>query len=86
MVRSPRIFAYFFFLSLMLLSFMLRAQSLTQTVRGKVTDQDSRTPLPGVNVVVTGAGVFLGGSTDGQVLVLHDLLAIHHITMLVDTG
>ena len=66
MVRSPRIFAYLFFLSLMLLSFMLRAQSLTQTVRGKVTDQDSRIPLPGVNVVVVGANVFLGGSTNEQ--------------------
>jgi hypothetical protein len=35
----------------------------TQTMSGKITAQDSRIPLPGVNVVVVGADVFLGGST-----------------------
>src|SRR5690554_5569871 len=66
MVRSSRILTYCFFLSLMLLSCMLRAQSLTQTVRGRVTDQDSRIPLPGVNVVIVGSDIFQGSSTNEQ--------------------
>ena len=64
MCRSSGIFVYIFILSLMLPSFLLRAQSLTQTVRGKITEQDSRILLPGVNVVVVGADVFLSGSTN----------------------
>lgn len=66
MCRSSRIFVYIFILSLMLPSFLLRAQSLTQTVRDKITEQDSRFLLPGVNVIVVGADVFLGGSTNEQ--------------------
>ena len=48
----------------MLPSFLLRAQSLTQTVGGKITEQDFRVLLAGVNVVVVGADVFLSGSTN----------------------
>src|SRR5690606_1895476 len=39
-------------------------QTLTQTVRGKIIDQDSRMPLPGANIVVMDAKEFLGTSTD----------------------
>ena len=39
-------------------------QALTQTVRGKIIDQDSRMPLPGANIVVIDAKEFLGTSTD----------------------
>lgn len=39
-------------------------QTLTQTVRGKIIDQDSRMPLPGANIVVIDAKEFLGTSTD----------------------
>src|SRR5690606_22088264 len=66
MARSSRIFTCIFFLSLMLLPSLVRAQTLTQTVRGKVTDQDSRMPLPGVNVVIVGPQPFLGGSSNEQ--------------------
>src|SRR5690554_4284512 len=66
MIRSSKISLYVFILNWMLLPFMLRGQSLTQTVRGKVTDQDSRSPLPGVNVMVVGANELLGGSTNLQ--------------------
>jgi len=40
------------------------AQDLTQTIRGKITDQDSKTPLPGVNVIIMGSDPILGASTD----------------------
>jgi len=66
MARSSRIFTCIFFLSLMLLPSLVRAQTLTQTVRGKVTDQDSRMPLLGVNVVIVGSQPFLGGSSNEQ--------------------
>lgn len=42
----------------------LNAQSLTQTIRGKIIDQDSRTALPGANVIVIGTDPVLGASTD----------------------
>jgi hypothetical protein len=66
MIRSSKTSAYIFILSWMLSPFILQAQTLTQTVRGKVTDQESRIPLPGVNVLVLGADAFLRGSTDRQ--------------------
>lgn len=66
MCRSSRIFVYIFILSLMLPSFLLRAQSLTQTVGGKTTERDFRVLLAGVNVVVVGADVLLAGSTNDQ--------------------
>jgi hypothetical protein len=64
MCRSSRIFAYIFILSLMQPSFLLRAQSPTQTAGGKITEQNSRVLPPGVNVIVVGADVLFGGSTN----------------------
>ncbi|MBL6445441.1 TonB-dependent receptor [Fulvivirga sp. 29W222] len=43
---------------------VLSAQKLTQTVRGKIIDKDSRTSLPGANVVVLNTDPVLGASTD----------------------
>lgn len=43
----------------------LRAQMPNQTVRGKVLDEDTRTPLPGATVFVLGA-TNVGASTDGD--------------------
>ncbi len=40
------------------------AQSLTQTVRGRIIDQDSKSPLPGASVIVLDSKDFLGASTD----------------------
>lgn len=36
----------------MFITISLKAQSITQTVRGKIVDRESNTPLPGANVVV----------------------------------
>jgi hypothetical protein len=36
----------------MFITISLKAQSITQTVRGKIVDQESNTPSPGANVVV----------------------------------
>ena len=40
------------------------AQTITQTIRGKVTDLDTRGALPGANVVILGTNPVLGGVTD----------------------
>ncbi len=40
------------------------AQQVTQTIRGTVTDQDTRMPLPGANVVELNSG--LGATTDAE--------------------
>ena len=43
---------------------VLHGQTLTQTVRGKIVDQESRTALPGANVIVLDANNLLGSTTD----------------------
>jgi len=62
--------SYFFVISfllaviLILLASGLMAQDYTQTIRGKVTDQDTRQPLIGVNIVVPDQENFTGTTTD----------------------
>lgn len=50
--------------SLLLLFNTVQSQQVTQTIRGKIIDQDSRTTLPGANVVVIGTDPVLGAATD----------------------
>ena len=45
-------------------SLLLKQETPTQTVRGKVVDQDSKLPLIGVNIIVPGTSPLLGTSTD----------------------
>ncbi len=42
----------------------VHSQSLTQTIRGEIYDQDSRIPLIGATVIVLGTDPILGASTD----------------------
>ncbi|MFC5271843.1 TonB-dependent receptor [Adhaeribacter terreus] len=57
-------------LSLMLLlcvfSFTLQAQNLTQTIRGKIIDRESQTPLIGVSVAVISMNPVTGALTDAD--------------------
>ncbi len=46
------------------LSMQIFAQGLTQTIRGKIIDQDSMSEIIGANVVVLNSDPILGGSTD----------------------
>ncbi len=48
----------------MLLCHCLNAQTITQTVRGKIVDQESRSALPGANVIVLETNNTLGSTTD----------------------
>jgi len=40
------------------------AQSLTQTIRGKITDQDSNYPVIGANIVIADSDPIMGSATD----------------------
>ncbi|WP_167605304.1 TonB-dependent receptor [Maribellus sediminis] len=43
------------------------AQGLTQTVKGKITDADTKGPLPGANIVLlTGGNTMKGAASDGN--------------------
>lgn len=51
-------------LLLTLLSIGAGAQNLTQSIRGQVTDNQSKATLPGVNVIIQNADTMLAASTD----------------------
>ena len=54
-------------LAVTMLSFVLShavAQDLTQSIRGSVTDQDTKIPLIGATVMVVGSDPIIGASTD----------------------
>lgn len=53
-------------LCLVLSSFMLFSQQLTQTVRGKVVDQETQFPLPGAAVILLSDSVTLKGTTTDE--------------------
>ncbi|MEO1054775.1 MAG: TonB-dependent receptor [Bacteroidota bacterium] len=54
----------FFLLSISALFYQAHAQSLTQTIKGRVLDAQSSTPIIGANVVVINSNPILGGTTD----------------------
>lgn len=42
------------------------AQTFTQTIRGKVIDADTKSPLPGANIILLNTDTFNGASTDAE--------------------
>ncbi|MBN1182004.1 MAG: TonB-dependent receptor [Bacteroidales bacterium] len=48
------------------ISAQLKAQTLTQTIRGQVIDKDSKMPLMGVSLVISGTNPQVGTITDGE--------------------
>lgn len=53
-------------LLLFFISISVSAQTFTQTIRGKVVDTDSKSPLPGASIVVLNTDTFLGAATDNE--------------------
>ena len=47
---------------LSLIPMFIIAQELTQTVKGKITDADTKGPLPGANIVLLNSGNMLKGT------------------------
>ena len=57
----------YFLLSALLLSFYgIFAQEPQQTIRGKITDSQAKTPLVGVNVIIVGTEPIRGGRTNAE--------------------
>lgn len=63
MFQHSKILVFFSFLYFVLYTGILQGQTITQTIRGKIIDLDSQSPLPGANVVVLDSETFLGAST-----------------------
>ncbi len=56
----------FFTLTFCVFLFHLQAQSLTQTIRGRLTDAQSEFPLAGANVIVLNTDPMIGTATDTE--------------------
>ncbi len=58
-------------IALTILSGAVMGQRLTQTVKGRVTDKESQTTLPGANIVILGTDPLLGSATgpDGNYVI-----------------
>lgn len=83
MCRSSRTFVYTLLVSLTLSSFLHQAQSLTQTVGGKITAQDTCVLVPGVNVAAVGTDVFPCRSTNEQGEVCTGVVAARRTTQKI---
>lgn len=64
-------------------SHALKAQSLTQTVRGKILDEDTRMSLPGANIVVLETANFLGTSSNNDGSFRIDNVPVGRISLAV---
>lgn len=56
-------------LSIVLILFFIvdtTAESINQSIRGKVTDRETLQPLPGANIILPGTDPLVGTSTDGE--------------------
>ena len=55
-----------FFLAGILYSCVSYSQTFTQTVKGNITDKDSRSPIPGVHVIVLNSDPVIGSVSDTE--------------------
>lgn len=70
-------------ISLLALSFVAGAQEVTQTIRGRIIDQDSRMTLIGANVKVAESDPLLGASTDVDGNFRIDNVPVGRVTLLI---
>jgi hypothetical protein len=61
----------------------LTAQTLTQTVRGRIVDEDSKSPLIGANVVILGSNPLRGATTDVNGYYRFDNVAVGRIDLQI---
>ena len=62
-IRVPFFFLFFFQYSVFNIQYLI-AQNLTQTIRGKIIDKQSKVALPGANVVILETNPPVGVATD----------------------
>ena len=70
-------------LSVVLISTLAWSQKLTQTIRGSLTDADSRLPLPGATVVIAGSNPIIGTTSDVNGIFRLDKIMIGRITLQI---
>lgn len=70
-------------IGLFAMSLMADAQQITQTIRGKIIDQDSRMTLIGANVKVANSEPLLGASTDVDGNFRIDNVPVGRVTLLI---
>jgi hypothetical protein len=63
-LKTMKLITTLVFFTLLLLSFTISAQNLTQSVRGRIIDADSEIPAIGATVIVVGSNPFIGAATD----------------------
>ena len=58
--------AILFLVISLLSSIDAKAADLLQTIRGTITDQDSKVPVIGANIIILDSNPMLGSSTDAE--------------------
>ena len=71
------------FIFLILFSGMIKAQTITQTVRGKITDGASKSGLPGANVIIMNTQPLVGTTTDANGNFSLDKVSVGRISIQV---
>lgn len=70
-------------LALLLLSLQaFSGQDLTQTIRGKMIDADTKSPLIGANIIVAGSNPFIGATTDFEGNFRLDNVPVGRVTLV----
>lgn len=73
----------FLFLALISHLALASGQELTQTVRGRLTDSDSKLPLIGASVLINGSNPIIGTLTNEEGNFRLDNVAIGRITLVI---
>ena len=61
------------------------AQPLTQTLKGKITDHDSKSPIIGANIIVENSDPIRGGSTDINGEFKIDNVSIGRVNLIISS-
>ncbi len=82
-MKPVRIIVFMIYLSILLISAIVNGQVIQQTVKGRITDQDSKSAVIGANVIIMGSEPLQGSSTgiNGEFRI--ENVAIGRITLII---
>ncbi|MCK9236324.1 MAG: carboxypeptidase-like regulatory domain-containing protein, partial [Acholeplasmataceae bacterium] len=64
-------------------SFFVLSQEITQKIRGKVFDNETRIGLPGANIIIIGSSPFIGTTTDIDGNFIFDKVQVGRVSMQI---
>ncbi len=64
-------------------SFFVLSQEITQKIRGKVFDNETRNGLPGANIIIIGSSPFIGTTTDIDGNFIFDKVQVGRVSMQI---